>query len=391
MPDKHSMLGPSAAHRWLLCTPSARLCEGIPETPSPYAEKGRLAHEIAELKLKKYSTPMPVRSYNAALNKLKKNAIYEEEMDKNTDIYLEFIKSLALAYSSSPLISVEKEVHYEEYAPDGFGTADCILIGDNIIHVIDYKNGSGVPVSPTENVQMKLYALGAYLMYQAIYGGLVDTVRMSIVQPNTSGDACETWETPLTDLMGWTETIRTPAQLAHKGEGSFAPGEKQCRFCKAKNLCRARKDYNLASEEFMPMIPPLITDAEVGEILSRTRDLAKYVKDLEAYALRRSLEGVEIPGWKAVEGRANRTFSDIDAAFTHLTTLGYAENLFYERKPITLTAVEAIIGKKEFKEKLADFVIVPPGKPTLAEAKDKRPAVTSGTSAAQDFAEPGEE
>ena len=390
MPDRHALLGPSGADRWLVCPPSARLCEKFPETTSPYAEQGRVAHEIAELKVQKFISPMGPRTYTTRLNKLKKSEHYTENMDGNTDIYLEHIKSIAMAMSVTPFISVEREVSYEEYVPEGFGTSDCIIIGDNILHVVDYKNGSGVPVSPENNRQMKLYALGAYLMYRVIYGDLIEIVRMSIVQPNTSGEPAETWETTLTELLSWAESIKPIAKLAFDGQGDFNPGEKQCRFCKAKETCRARKDYNLEAEGFtkpIAMLPPLISDAEVGEILYRTRDLAKYVKDLEAYALQKSLEGIDIPGWKAVQGRANRAFTDIDQAFEHLAKLGFKKEMLFETKPITLTAVEELVGKKEFKEKLADFVIAPPGKPTLVMASDKRPAVTSQPSAAQDFTE----
>ncbi|WP_312458460.1 DUF2800 domain-containing protein [Proteiniclasticum sp.] len=394
MPDRHALLGPSGADRWLVCPPSARLCETFPETTSVYAEEGRLAHEIAELKLLKYITPMGPRAYTTKLNKLKKSEHYKAEMDKNTDIYLDHIKSIAMAMIATPFISAEREVSYEEYVPDGFGTSDCIIIGDNLLHVVDYKNGAGVPVSPVNNPQMKLYALGAYLMYRVIYGTSIEIVRMSIVQPNTMGEPVETWETTLEELLSWAESIKPVAKLAFGGQGEFTPGEKQCRFCKAKAICRARSEYNLEVEGFtkpIPMLPPLISDEEVGELLYKTRDLAKYVKDLEAYALKKSLEGIEIPGWKAVNGRATRTFTDIDKAFEHLASLGFKKEVLYETKPITLTAVEELVGKKEFKEKLSDFVIAPPGKPTLVIASDNRPAITSQPSAAQDFAKEIEE
>ncbi|MBW8383979.1 MAG: DUF2800 domain-containing protein [Youngiibacter sp.] len=395
MPGKHSLLGPSGASRWLLCPPSARLGESVPETTSSYAEAGIHAHKIAELKLLKYSTPMGPRSYTTALNKLKKDPLYKEDMDKSTDIYLEHIKAVAMSFSATPFISAEKEVSFTEYVPEGWGTADCIIIGDNILQVIDYKNGSGVPVSAEDNPQMMLYALGAYLMYKPIYEGIVDTVRMSIVQPNTSGDPVDTWECSLGHLLTWAEvTVKPAAKLAFDGQGDFNPGEKQCRFCKVSKTCRKRAEYNLQTEGFMQpiqMIPPLISDEEVGDILKRTRDLAGYVKQLEAYALKRSLEGGDIPGFKAVEGRSNRTFSDIDAAFKAVTSSGYDEALLYTRSPITLTAVEALLGKKDFSSILGDYIIKPPGKPTLVEASDKRPPVTTTTAAADDFATSVEE
>lgn len=198
MPDTHALLGPSSAHRWLVCPPSARLCEKVPETPSPDAEKGRLAHEIAELKLRKWIEPTGPRTYTAKLNKLKKSEYFEPDMLENTEVYMDFIKSVANGMSKCE-VRAETRVDYSQYVPEGFGTADCIILGDGILHVVDYKNGSGVPVDTDDNPQLKLYGLGAYLDNFFIYG--IEKIRVSVVQPKLNREV-KTWETTPEELLG---------------------------------------------------------------------------------------------------------------------------------------------------------------------------------------------
>ncbi len=369
MSGKHALLSASGAARWLACTPSARLEEQFPDSTSTYAEEGILAHEIAELKLRKaFTEPMGPRKFNNQLKKLKEHQLYQPEMLKHTDTYLEYVQGLVHGFDSPPHIAVEKRVEYTDYVPEGFGTADCIIIGGSTMCIIDLKYGKGVPVAAEDNPQMMLYALGAYSAYSFLYP--IEKVVMSIVQPRL--DSISEFSMPVDDLLYWaTNTVMGAAEKAFKGEGDFVPGE-HCRFCRAKSLCRARSEFNTAIEDKYPNKPPLLSNDEVGQLLIKARDLAKWVKDLEEYALAECLAGSEIPGWKAVEGRSVRQFTDIDAAFKILTGEGYDEAVLYERKPITLSATEKLVGKKKFNELLASFIYKPPGKPTLVPESDKR-------------------
>lgn len=367
----HALLSASGAHKWLNCTPSARLEETLPETTSEYAEEGRLAHAIGELKLRKhFLEPMGLRTFNNRLKKLQENPRYKPEMLKNTDAYLDYVSGIAHGYSSQPYVAVEKKLDYSSYAPEGFGTGDCIIIGGNTIHVIDYKNGQGVPVSAERNPQMMLYALGALSAYSLLY--LIQTVKLAIVQPRI-GDPSE-WELSVDELLAWGESIKPIAQKAFAGEGEFVSGE-HCRFCRARSRCRARTDFNLSLEEYHAMKPPLISNEEVGAILEKARYLAKWAEDLESYALAECLAGNEIPGWKAVEGRGSRKWADVDKAFKVLTANGIEEAMLYKREPLTPPKVEELLGKGKFKELLlgeTPLVIIEPGKPTLAPTTDKR-------------------
>lgn len=369
MSGKHALLGASGAARWLACTPSARLEETLPEKTSEYAEEGRLAHEIAELKLRKaFVEPMGVRAFNNRLKKFKENPLFQDEMLKHTDTYVDYISGIVHGYSAAPYVAIEKRLDYSTYAPEGFGTGDCIIIGGSTMHVIDLKYGKGVPVSAENNPQMMLYALGAHSEYSFLYP--IETVKMAIVQPRL--DSISEWETSVNDLLYWaTNTVMGAAEKAFKGEGEFVPGE-HCRFCRAKALCRARSEFNTAIEESYPSKPPLISNEEVGQLLARAQDLVKWVKDLEEYALAECLAGNEIPGWKAVEGRSIRQFTDQEQAFNVLVQHGIEEAMLYERKPITLSATEKLVGKKKFNELLAPFVDKPLGKPTLVPESDKR-------------------
>jgi hypothetical protein len=262
----HALLSASSSHRWLNCTPSARLEEKLPESSSQYAEEGSLAHEIAELKLRKYCIePMRARSFNARIKKFKEMPLFQEEMLKHTDTYLDYIAGVLHGFSSPPYVAAEKKIDYSSYAPEGFGTCDCIIIGGNILQIIDFKFGKGVPVSAKNNPQMKLYALGAYTEYSFLYP--IDTVKMTIVQPRIHTSISEA-SLSIEELLKWGESIKPVAKLAFNGEGEYVPGE-HCRFCRAKALCRARADHYLSLEVFNKMKPALALSEDKRETFKR--------------------------------------------------------------------------------------------------------------------------
>ena len=364
----HALLSASSSHRWLHCPPSARLEEKLPESKSDFAEEGSLAHEIAELKLRKYCVErMGTRSFNAKIKKFKEKALFQEEMLKHTDTYLDYIAGVLHGFSYPPYVAAEKRIDYSSYAPEGFGTGDCIIIGGNILHIIDFKYGKGVSVSAKDNPQMMLYALGAYSEYSFLYS--IDTVKMTIIQPRL--DSVSEDSKTIEELLIWGEGIKPIAKMAFNGEGEYSPGE-HCRFCRAKALCRERADHYLSLEEFHKMKPPLISKEEVGQILMRAQELSAWVKNLEEYALNECLLGNVVEGWKVVEGRAVRQFISQDEAFNVLVANGFEETMLYERKPLTLTETEKLVGKERFKELLTTFIHTPPGKPTLVLDADKR-------------------
>lgn len=395
-PEKHALLSASSASRWLKCTAAPRFEEQFPEETSEYAEEGRLAHAICELKVtKKFTTHLSPRTYTMKLNKLKKDPLYSDEMDKTSDIYVEHLVEKAFVYDAPPYVAVEVLVHFDDYVPEGFGTCDCVMIGGDTLNITDYKHGKGVPVSAVDNAQMRLYALGALKRYAPIYGDRIKHICMTIDQPRLQ-DTPSSETITVDELVAWGESVKLPAQKAFMGLGEFVPGD-HCRFCRGKAQCRARADQNTALEDFKGCVPsgsvkpdefvtqeferqlpngtvvhPYLTDTEIGELLTRGKDLIAWYKDLEEYAHNTILNGGTIPGWKLVAGRSTRTFTDQDAALQAVIAAGYDEALVYERKPKTLTELEKLMGKAAFAEKLGHLIIKPLGKPTLVDMSDKR-------------------
>lgn len=375
-PVKHALLGASAASRWLACPPSARLCEDMPDSGSQYAAEGTLAHELAELKVRKMFTVMAKSAYAKAFNKIKKDPLYNSEMDHVTDSYLDYIKDCAMQFDSKPFVACEVSVDFSGYVPEGFGTADCVMVGGTTMRVVDFKYGKGVPVTAEENPQMKLYAIGALAQYAMLYH--IEKVVLSIAQLRL-GEPDE-WETTPDALYQWAAGYVKPrAELAYNGGGEPHPGE-HCRFCKAKAQCRARAEANLEAiqgfssraDTSSPVDARLLTYPEVGRALERAKPFMKWFKDVEEYALQAALEGKEIPGWKVVEGSSRREFDDTDTVFTELQAAGVDGALLYERKPLTLSGIEKLLGKKEFEDLCGNHVVKPAGKPALVPEGDRR-------------------
>lgn len=384
---EHTRKSPSGFHRLMQCAGSYRLEQQFEPTTSEYAEEGTLAHEVCETKLNAYITPTPKRTVTAALNKLKKREHWSNEMLGHADTYVDFIKTTALSMSETPHIVVEKRVDIGRWVEGCQGIADCIMIGGEELHICDYKYGKGVPVSAENNPQLQLYALGAYDAYSMLYP--IKRVCMSIIQPRLSDEA-STWCISIDELLAFGETAKAAAELADREDAPFHPSDDACRFCRARQTCRARADHNVKmafQEPAVVGVPgALLSLDEIGKYLSWGTDVAKWVEDLKAYALTQSLAGHTVAGWKAVEGRGSREFSDADKAFEQLISCAVPEPMLYERRPLTLAQIEKVVGKKEFEEMVGDLVVKKPGKPALVPESDKREAITNITNAQEAFA-----
>ena len=380
MPDKHAVLSASSCYRWLACPPSAKECAKLPDTSSEFARQGTDAHTLCEFKVK---TALGQKLENPT----KGLTFFDEEMAECTDEYAQFVmECLATAKASckDPLIMIEQRLDFSCYVPDGFGTGDCLIVADKLLHIIDFKYGLGVLVDAAENPQMMLYALGALQLFDALYD--IDTISMSIFQPRREN--VSTWTITVAELKEWAEKILRPkAELAFKGEGEFNPGP-WCTFCKAAVKCRARAEEKLALAQYEFTKPPLLTDEEIEDILSRLDDLTKWANEIAAYAQDAAINhGKQWNGFKLVEGRSVRKYSDEAAVVAAATAAGYRD--IYKKSLIPITEMEKLMGKKTFAEVLGGLVIKPHGKPTLVPASDKRPAIHSGAN--HDFTEITEE
>ena len=298
----HAILSPSSAKRWINCPPSARINAEAPQKDTVYTREGTLAHAICELKARKhFLTGIGPKKYKAAMDKFRADELWQDEMEGHTDTYLEALKDIAAQYSEAPHVALEVKVDFSEYVPEGFGTADCLMIGPgegvkgDVLHVIDFKYGKGVEVTAEDNPQMMLYALGALMDYSAIYD--IDEVRMTIVQPRIKREP-ESWSLKALSLINWANCVVEPAaKLAMAGEGEFQEGE-WCRFCAIRGSCRERARANLEAAQLDFKEPPELSDVEVGEALTLGQRLKQWLSDLEEYALNACLDGREIDGWR---------------------------------------------------------------------------------------------
>lgn len=387
-PAEHALLSASAAHRWMVCTAAPLFEEQFPASTSPYAEEGTLAHSVCELTARKYFTAMPTRKYNAELAALKEKPRWKDEMLHTADAYVQYLKEKSFSFEQMPHVAFETRVDLREWIPEGFGTCDCIMIGGDTLHITDYKHGQGVAVSAIGNPQMRLYALGALSHYRPVFGARIKRISMAIVQPRITEEVKEDVMT-VEELLDWGAEVKTIAEKAHSGKGEFVPGE-HCKFCRGKNVCRARALQNTALEEFKNCVTPakangvnpILTDAEIGDLITRGAFLVDWYNDLRDYALAAILDGKTIPGYKVVEGRSNRAFSDADAAINRMVKAGYDKAILFDYKAKSLSELEKITGKKAFAELMKDLIVKPAGKPTLVKETDAR---SDYSSAAVDF------
>lgn len=373
MPKQHALLSASSSARWLACPPSAKLCAEAENTSSPYARQGTDAHALCEHKVLRAlgrDSPDPTENLD----------YFDQEMADCSDEYCSYVMEQlqeAKQYCKDPQVLIEQRLDFSRWVPEGFGTGDCLIIADKVMQIIDFKYGLGILVDADHNPQMMCYALGALDIYDGIYD--IDTVRMTIFQPRRGN--ISTFEMSKNDLLKWADEVLKPtAELAYKGEGEFNAGN-HCQFCAAKATCRKRAEYNLEMAKYDFEMPANLEDAEIAAILPRIDDLVSWAGDLKEYALQKALSGTEYPGFKVVEGRSVRKYTDENAVAAAVSEAGYDP---YEKKLLGITAMTTLLGKKRFNELLGGMVIKPPGKPALVPESDKRPALDT---AKDDFKE----
>ena len=365
MPN-HALLSASSSHRWLHCPPSARLCEGYDDKGSNFAAEGTDAHTLCEYKLRT-ALGMEAKDPTEDLS------WYDAEMEESTTGYAAFVMELVEETKKTcpdPVVLIEQRLDYSRYVAEGFGTGDCVIIADGTLHIVDFKYGRGILVEAKDNPQMMLYALGALELFDCLYD--IDTVSMTIFQPRRGN--VSTYTLPKADLYEWADTVLAPtAELAWSGEGEYHCGE-WCQFCKAKADCRERANANMELAKYEFKQPPLLTDEEVEEILGRIDELIAWASDIRDYALQAAIGGKHWTGYKLVEGRSNRKYTDERAVVAAVRAAGYDP---YEHKVLGVTAMTTMLGKKQFNDILGGFVTKPQGKPTLVPDSDKRPAMTN--------------
>lgn len=363
---KHALLSASSSKQWLNCPPSARLCANIQDRASPYAQQGTDAHELCEYKVLSALG-------HAGHDPTENLEFYDAEMENCTEEYRNFVMEQyeeAKTLCADPLVLVEQRLDFSNWVPDGFGTGDCLIVADEVLHIIDFKYGLGVLVDAEHNPQMMCYALGAIDIYDGIYD--IKTVKMTIFQPRR--DNVSTCTMTKADLLTWADTILAPtAKLAYEGGGEFKAGD-HCTFCKIKATCRKRAEYNLELAKYDFVMPATLEDSEIAAILPKVDDLVNWVNDIKEYALGQALSGTHFDGYKVVEGKSNRRYVDADAVASAVVNAGYDP---YEKKLLGITAMTSLLGKTKFNELLGGLIEKPQGKPTLVPESDKRQALNT--------------
>ena len=372
MPEKHAFLSASSSNRWIACPPSAKLNAQSGGKTSEYAVQGTCAHTLCEYKLKT-ALGMDARDPTEDLE------FYDKEMEDCTEGYTAYVLEQvekAKEACSDPAVLVEQMLDLSRWIPESFGTADALIVSDDTLTIVDMKYGTGIRVSASSS-QLRCYALGSLDMFGDLYD--IKTVRMVIYQPRLSNiDECSMSKE---ELLRWADEVLVPAaQLAFIGEGEYSAGE-HCQFCLVKACCRKRTEYNLEVARYDFKMPPLLEDKEVAALLPKLDHLTSWANDIREYALKKALAGKKWGGYKLVEGRANRKYTDETAVAATVQAAGFDP---YIRKVMGITAMTSMLGKERFNELLGSLVTRPQGKPTLVPVDDERREMNT---AADDFKE----
>lgn len=382
MPGEHARLSASGSKKWLNCPGSVRLEEKFADEGSEYASEGTTAHALAELKLLEATGQITKKEFMQRAAELDTDA----EMDEYTEGYKDYVLERFAAVSAEcpdAKLTIEERLELSEYVPDGFGTGDAVIVGFHVLEIIDLKYGRGVPVSAQDNSQLMLYALGALTRYDWLYD--VRKVRMHIYQPRI--DNVDMSERDVEELYMWGSWVKQRAKLAlRKNAGCTAGDYCDSGFCKARPICRAYNDekQQLAYLDFKQ--PAELSDEEIAEIIDKANELAKWAKLVSDYALDRAVNhGARYPGFKLVEGRNCRTYTDEAAVTERLENAGCSESDITVKKLKGITDMEKLLGKKRFAELLDGLVIKPAGKPVLVRESDKRPELNTSDTAKADF------
>lgn len=394
MPDEHALLSASSAHRWMTCTPSARLEQNIgTEECSVYAEEGTAAHALAEILLSHLYLKTTDDEFDEQMKQWHANSSFEKYYNQEFAEYVHshvwYVKELTDALTVPYQIFFEVRVNFSNFVPQGFGTADVLIVTDETLYVVDLKFGKGVPVSAKNNPQLRLYALGALNLFPN-----TQNIQMIINQPRI--DNRDTECISKQELLKWARDAVIPAaDEAVKGEGALHPTESACRFCKMRTTCKAHSDMLLgeAQREFLiadtrDKFRQLSTD-DIGKILSIASELTNWLNEVKSFALGQAIAGVKIPGYKLVESRSKRIITDESAVYDILQREGFTDEELLEPDRLkSLTALEKLVGKTALSELCADYILKQTGALTLAPEEDRRPEVSNYITAASDFAVP---
>lgn len=384
----HAVLSASGSSRWINCTPSAQLEQLVPgNTTSVYAEEGTLAHEISELYISnEVLGTLSDSQLNDEMDRMMSHELFSNEMLDEIPKYTDYVRAQALearCNDKCAVVEIEQRLDLTDFVPESFGTADCVVISNDTLEVIDLKYGKGVPVYADHNTQLMLYGLGAYSKYSILFD--IKTVKLTICQPRLNN--ISSWSISADDLLAWANDVLIPAaKAAYNGEGQQKAGS-WCRFCRVRMQCRAQAEEQLSIAKHEFRDPMLLNDEEIADILSRAPQLVEWANSVAAYALDEAVTNGKVwKGYKLVEGISRRKWISeekvISEIFRRMPDADETE--VFDTKLKSISSLEKQFGKANVNSVLGDLIIKPQGKPTLVRLDDKRPSIGI-ESAIQDF------
>lgn len=362
----HALLSASSSHRWLNCPPSAVAAEAYENEGTDYTREGTIAHEVAETVVN--MKPASVEQWLADAKK--GTSSFSLEMVECAVGYRDYIQEQIRQEDAQ--VMLETRVDFSAWVPDGFGTADCIILQGDTMDVIDYKYGKGVAVSAEDNPQMKLYGLGALNDYG--FAWEVDKIRLHIYQPRMNN--VSVYELSAAELTHWGEYVVKPiAEQASKGKGKYNAGI-WCRFCPHAGRCRqlTKTCTEIVETHGLKAKVPVLAPFEVAEILAMEPVISLWLKRVKDQALASMLSGEQVPGYKVVAGRGSRQWADDLETAQLLQNAGYSREDITETKLLSVAGMEKALGKKKVAELVGGQILTHTGAPTIAPETDKRPA-----------------
>lgn len=354
--EAHSRIGASSMHRWAKCPGSVKLSAGIPSTTSVYAAEGTKAHDIASQFLLDTITPNTV-------------ADMSDEMANAIATYIEVVMRSKNSEIRNELL-VETKFDLSSIHPGLFGTADAIVYHPKkkLLEVFDFKYGAGIQVDVEENEQLMYYGLGALIQT----GYPAETIELVISQPRVSLEE-KRWSFDAIDILDFAADLKAAAEATEKENAPLVPGD-HCRFCPAApTKCPKLRELSIqtAQTEFAPTLS--YDPRKLSEALQKIETIKSWIKATEDFAETEALQGRIPPGFKLVEKRANRSWTNEQAVVEIAKKLKMEQDVWEEPSIKSVAAMEKFTGKKLFKE--FDSVIARnKGGLTLAPLSDKRPS-----------------
>lgn len=378
---KHSEIGASSASRWLACPASVKMSRGIEDTKdSPFAIEGTIAHELAE-----YCFNNNVSAYDCIGKEFYIEKFSNYIVDEDMAGYVQYYVDAMGRYINSDEydVSIEEKFTLPQIHPDMFGSNDLCAMGirNGELVIVDFKYGKGINVEAYKNMQLIIYALGAYHDANFIYE--FKTVKLIVVQPRIEGKEWDEWEISVEELLMYEDLLKDGVTRVYMDNPEFKTG-KHCRFCKVKVTCphikKEAEDITQLSFELAPieeevLLPEVntLSNDQIARILDLSSTIQDWLDAVQSYAVGLMVDkGEKIEGFKLVKKRSNRKIGSSEIFIKDFE--GTFGDKLYKKSLKSMGELEKLVGKKE----IEPYIIKPDAGLTIAPVYDKREEVIVG-------------